>query len=210
MMITIGLLSILAYLLGSIPSSVWLGKMIRGIDLREHGSGNAGTSNAFRVLGWKIGIAVLVLDIAKGFLAVNLSHLQNDLAEGSEGWMIFRITLGILAVAGHIFPVFAGFRGGKGVATFAGIGLAIHPLATLAALGVYLIIFLIFRVSSLGSLAAALSYPLWVMVIFNTGYKSLALFSAAVTAVILLTHISNIKRLFRGEEKLMNRRRKDS
>jgi len=206
MIIKIILLSVLAYLLGSIPSSVWLGKMIRGIDLRDQGSGNAGTSNAFRVLGWKIGVAVLAIDILKGFLAVSLSGLQNELAVDSEGWMIFRISLGVLAVVGHIFPIFARFRGGKGVATFAGIGLAIHPLATLAALGVYLVFFLIFRISSVGSMAAALSYPIWVMVVFNTGYISLGIFSCLVTFVILITHRSNIKRLLRGEEKMIRRR----
>ena len=126
---------LLAYLLGSIPSAVWLGRVVKGIDLREHGSGNAGATNAFRVLGIPIGIAVLLMDILKGYLAVNISLLQHEVAVGTEGMMILRIGLGAIAVVGHIFPLFAGFRGGKGVATMAGIGLAVHPLAALAAIG---------------------------------------------------------------------------
>jgi len=126
---------LLAYLLGSIPTSLWLGRAFKGVDLRDHGSGNAGATNAFRVLGKPIGSAVLLLDMGKGFLAVNLALIQHVILPGSEAWMILKITLGLLAVVGHIFPVFAGFRGGKGVATITGVGLAIHPFAALAAMG---------------------------------------------------------------------------
>ncbi len=93
----------LAYLLGSIPTSVWLGRWLKGIDLRDHGSGNAGATNAFRVLGIPIGIVVLLLDMLKGYLAVSLSHLQQVIEPGSEAWMILRIGLGMLAVAGTYF-----------------------------------------------------------------------------------------------------------
>lgn len=181
-----------AYLLGSIPSSVWLGKAFRGIDLREHGSGNAGATNAFRVLGKPIGTAVLILDMGKGYLAVTLSYLQHAIPSGEEAWIMLQICLGLLAVAGHLFPLFAGFKGGKGVATIAGAGLAIHPLAALAAIGVYLLVFLISRVSALGSLSAAISYPIWIMVVFRSGYKSLWVFSLVVPLLVILTHRSNI------------------
>lgn len=197
---------VLAYLLGSIPTSIWLGKWIRGIDLRKHGSGNAGATNAFRVLGKPIGVAVLVFDILKGFLAVNISFLQDSVTSGSEGWMILRIVLGLMAVAGHIFPVFAGFRGGKGVATMAGVGLAIHPYVALAAVGVYLIIFLIFRLSALGSLLAALSYPVWVILVFRTEFRALWAFSILVPVLLIITHRSNISRLIRGAEKPISKK----
>lgn len=205
MILTI-LLLVLAYLLGSIPTSIWLGKWIRGIDLRKHGSGNAGATNAFRVLGKPIGVVVLVFDILKGFLAVNISFLQDSVTSGSEGWMILRIVLGLMAVAGHIFPVFAGFRGGKGVATMAGVGLAIHPYAALAAVGVYLIIFLIFRLSALGSLLAALSYPVWVILVFRTEFRALWAFSILVPVLLIITHRSNISRLIRGDEKPISKK----
>lgn len=190
-----------AYLLGSIPTSVWLGKAFKGIDLREQGSGNAGATNAFRVLGKPIGIAVLVFDMAKGFLAVNLLHLQSEISSGSEAWMILKIGLGLLAVIGHIFPVFAGFKGGKGVATLTGVALAIHPLAALSAMGIYLLVFLLTRISALGSLLAVLTYPVWINWIYGTESLAIRLFSLAVPVLVLITHRSNILRLVRGEEK---------
>lgn len=200
----IGIALLLAYLLGSFPSSVWMGRWIKGIDLRDHGSGNAGATNAFRVLGKSIGIAVLVMDMLKGFLAVALSHLQHVIDPGSEGWMVLRIILGLMAVTGHIFPLFAGFKGGKGVATMAGVGLAIHPYAALAAMGMYLLVFLIFKLSALGSLVAVLSYPVWVILVFQSEYKAIWVFSVLVPVLIIITHRSNIARLISGKEKPIN------
>ena len=110
-MLTIIALACLAYLLGSVPTSVWLGRAVKGVDLREHGSGNAGATNAFRVLGKPLGSVVLVLDMLKGFLAVNLALLQHWVEYGAEGFMVLKIGFGLLAVIGHIFPIFAGFRG---------------------------------------------------------------------------------------------------
>ena len=197
-----------AYLLGSIPTSVWLGKALKGVDLREQGSGNAGATNAFRVLGKPIGIAVLLFDIAKGFLAVSLLHLQSEINSGSEAWMLLKIGLGLLAVLGHIFPVFAGFKGGKGVATLTGVALAIHPLAALSAMGIYLLVFLLTRISALGSLLAVLTYPVWINWIYRTESLAIRLFSLAVLVLVLITHRSNILRLVRGEEKsLLNKKR---
>jgi glycerol-3-phosphate acyltransferase PlsY len=206
-MIYLVIIIVLAYLLGSIPSSVWLGRAIRGVDLREHGSGNAGATNAFRVLGKTIGSVVLILDMLKGFLAVNLVHFQNELDPGTEAWMILKIGLGLVAVIGHIFPVFAGFRGGKGVATVTGVALAIHPFAALAAMGIYLLVFLLTRISALGSLVAVLTYPIWIIWVFRSDYLAIKIFSLAVLVLVLITHRSNILRLLRGEEKSLFRKK---
>lgn len=207
-MYRIGLIILLAYLLGSIPTSVWLGRVLKGVDLREHGSGNAGATNAFRVLGKGIGTIVLLLDMLKGFLAVNLALLQNELNSGSEALMILRIGLGITAVLGHIFPLFAAFRGGKGVATVTGVALALHPFGALAAMGVYLLVFLLTRISALGSLTAVLSYPIWIILVFSTDYLSIRIFSLFVVLLVLITHRSNIQRLIRGQEKSLFRKKR--
>ena len=196
-----------AYLLGSIPTSVWLGRALKGIDLREHGSGNAGATNAFRVLGKPIGSAVLLLDMLKGYLAVSLALLQAEIAPGSEAWMILKIGLGLVAVLGHIFPLFAGFRGGKGVATITGVALAIHPFAALAAMGIYLLAFLITRISALGSLTAVLTYPIWIILIFKSEFLTVRIFSLVVVVLVLITHRSNILRLARGQEKSLFRKK---
>jgi len=189
----------LAYLLGSVPSSVWLGKAIRGIDLREHGSGNAGATNAFRVLGKPIGIAVLLMDMGKGFLAVYLSRLQQQFLPGTESLAMLQVILGLLAVTGHLYPLFARFRGGKGVATLAGVGLAIHPLAAVSSLGTYLVTFLVSGISAVGSLAAVVTYPVWMMAVFRSEYKSFWVFSIIVPVLVILTHRSNIKKLIKRE-----------
>ncbi len=196
----------LAYILGSVPSSVWIGKGLKGIDLREHGSGNAGATNAFRILGTTIGVMVLVMDMLKGYLAVSLANLQDEIVPDSEGWIILRIGLGLLAVAGHIYPLFAGFKGGKGVATTAGVALALHPFTALAAMGVYLTVFLIFKLSALGSLLAVLSYPFWVIFVFHVEYKAFWVFAILVPILTFITHRSNIQRLIHKEERSVFRR----
>ncbi len=127
----IGIL-IFAYLIGSIPTSVWIGKSFFNTDVREHGSRNAGSTNAIRVLGWKAGLTVLIIDIFKGWLAVNLIHLTNYYIPETGDFIEFQLLLGIAAILGHIFPVYVGFRGGKGVATLFGLVLAINPEPTLA------------------------------------------------------------------------------
>ncbi|MCP4309912.1 MAG: glycerol-3-phosphate 1-O-acyltransferase PlsY [Bacteroidetes bacterium] len=184
-----------AYLLGSIPTSVWVGRGLKGIDLREHGSGNAGATNAFRVLGKPIGIVVLIMDMLKGYVAVSLAVFQEVIESGTESWMILRIGLGLVAFLGHVFPVFAGFKGGKGVASMAGVVLALHPFSALAAMGVYLVVFLVSRISALGSLAAVLSYPVWMNWVFRSEYLSVKIFSLFVVVLVLFTHRSNIRRM---------------
>ena len=205
-MFLLGLIIVLAYLLGSIPTSVWLGRAIKGVDLRDFGSGNAGATNAFRVLGKVIGSVVLLLDMLKGFLAVSLVHLQSTFTFGTEAWMILKICLGLVAVVGHIFPVFAGFRGGKGVATITGVALGLHPFGALAAMGIYLLVFLLSRISALSSLIAVLSYPVWIIWVFRADYLTIRIFSLFVVVLVLFTHRSNISRMLRGEEKSLFRK----
>lgn len=190
-----------AYLLGSIPSAVWAGRLFHGIDVREHGSGNAGATNVIRVLGWKTGIPVLLFDMAKGFLAAMLPRLLNLAPQDSAALVNLQIFTGLLAITGHIFPVFAGFRGGKGVAAMFGILLAIHPPVTLLCLGIFLVFFLSTGIVSIGSMAAGIAFPILLLTFFKTPSVFFRIFSVLVAVALLLTHRKNIRRLLKGEEK---------
>ncbi|HPM19481.1 MAG TPA: glycerol-3-phosphate 1-O-acyltransferase PlsY [Bacteroidales bacterium] len=190
-----------AYLLGSIPSAVWVGRLFHGIDVREHGSGNAGATNVIRVLGWKTGIPVLLFDMAKGFLAAMLPRLFNLAPQDSAMLVNLQIFTGLMAITGHIFPVFAGFRGGKGVAAMFGILLAIHPPVTLLCLGVFLVFFLSTGIVSIGSMAAGIAFPIFLLTFFKTPSVFFRIFSVVVAVALLVTHRKNIQRLLKGEEK---------
>jgi len=194
------LVFVLAYLLGSIPAAVWIGRRFHNIDVRQHGSGNAGTTNVIRVLGWKTGIPVLLIDIAKGWLAASLPVFFK-LAEPESSLLInLQIIAGMTAILGHIFPVFAGFKGGKGVATVFGALLALHPLLTLCSMGVFLIILLITGIVSVSSMSAGLSFPIFLLFVFGTPSLMFKIFSIFVAIALLVTHRKNIGRLIRGEE----------
>ncbi len=188
-----------AYVVGSMPFSVWVGKLFYGIDVREFGSGNAGATNTFRVLGKKAGIPVLMMDILKGVLAVALAHFS-AFASHSNPLINYQVTIGIAAVIGHIFPVFAGFRGGKGVATLLGVGMAITPVGAGIALGVFLVIFFMFKYISLASMCAGLSFPFVVLTVLHNSPIALILFSFMVAALLLITHKKNIQRLLNKQE----------
>lgn len=192
---------LLAYLLGSIPTAVMAGRIFLGIDIREHGSGNAGAANAIRVLGWKTGIPVLLIDMAKGWLSAMLPVFLHLAEQGSPLLVNLQIGTGIIAITGHIFPVFAGFRGGKGVATAAGVLLAVHPLLTLSCLGVFLLFFLITRIISVGSMSAGIAFPIFLFTLFDTPSLVFKVFSVIIAVALLITHRNNIKRLIKGEEK---------
>ncbi|HOO99314.1 MAG TPA: glycerol-3-phosphate 1-O-acyltransferase PlsY [Bacteroidales bacterium] len=192
---------ILAYLLGSVPTAVWAGKMLHGIDVREHGSGNAGAANAVRVLGWKTGIPVLLTDMFKGWLAAMLPVFFKISDAGTASLINLQIMTGVVAVIGHIFPVFAGLRGGKGVATVFGVLLALHPLLTLSCLVVFLIVLGLTRIISLASMSAGIAFPVLLFTLFNTPSLIFRIFSVLVAVILLVTHRNNIKRLIRGEEK---------
>jgi glycerol-3-phosphate acyltransferase PlsY len=195
---------ILAYLIGAIPTSIWIGKVFYKIDIREFGSGNAGASNAIRVFGPAVGIPVMIFDIFKGFAAVYLVKFYSFLQPGTPEIVNIQIILGIAAVLGHIYPVYAGFRGGKGVASIFGVLLALHPIATLCAAGVFLVGFFSTRYSSVGSILAGISFPVLINFVFNSPYLQLRIFSGLVSILIIFTHRRNIVRLWNGNENKTN------
>lgn len=199
---------IFSYLLGSVATAVWTGKIFHGVDVREHGSGNAGATNVIRVLGWKTGVPVLLIDVLKGWLAAMLPVFFNLTGHGTAQMTNFQILAGICAVLGHIFPLFAGFRGGKGVATIFGVLLAIHPLVTLSCLGVFLIVLLISGYVSLSSMSAGAAFPVFLLFFFDTPSVFLKVFSVVVAAALIITHRKNIKRLLKGEESKLFKKKK--
>jgi acyl phosphate:glycerol-3-phosphate acyltransferase len=194
---------IMAYLCGSVPTSVWWGRAFHGIDVREHGSHNAGATNTFRVLGPNAGIPVLIIDVLKGFLPVRVLPNFSGLEPYSEAWMILRVALVLATVVGHLYPVFAGFRGGKGIATSLGGVLAVHPGSALVCIGVFAVVFLLKHFVSLASLCAALAFPAAVMLIFQEPSDVLRGFAIVLCALVFFTHRQNIGRLWRGEEQRM-------
>ncbi len=196
----IGISAVLAYLTGAIPTSVWIGRVFYGIDIREHGSKNAGATNMMRVLGVQTGIPVLIFDIFKGWLAVNYVFILQVFPSLSQQ-IQWGIILGILAVIGHIYPIWVGFHGGKGVATVFGVLLALHPLATLCAAGIFLLVLVISKYVSVSSVAAGISFPLWIILAFNHHNPFLSIFSLLVAVLLIITHLKNLQRFAKGEEK---------
>lgn len=196
---------ILAYLSGSIPSAVWIGRIVRGIDLRSHGSGNMGAANAARVLGLRWGVAAGIVDVAKGFAPVFwLGSILAQSSGGRLGVSDAQLILGVVAIFGHLFPVFAGFRGGKGVLTSLGVFAALLPFAVAIAALVWTIVFAISRIVSLGSLAAVLAFLGTVLVrrfVFHMPTADSLLIASVMLAVLFVyTHRSNLKRLAAGTE----------
>jgi glycerol-3-phosphate acyltransferase PlsY len=194
---------ILAYLLGSIPTAVWYSKTFHGFDVREQGSGNAGATNTFRVLGAKAGAIVFVFDALKAYIATQLACVLLGLSviEPGKEYAIFQLSLGMTAVMGHVFPCFAKFKGGKGVASLLGMVLAIHPSAALLCLGVFIVVFAITRYVSLGSIIAAIVYS---SIMFTPWFKPeqqiIVFFAFAMSTLLILTHKKNIRRLIDGTE----------
>lgn len=205
-----GLLIVLGYLLGSIPSAVWIGKAFYGTDVREHGSGNMGSTNTFRVLGKKAGITVQLLDIVKGVIAALLPWIAVKLGAGyaAESLPALKLATGLAAVIGHILPVFAGFRGGKGINTLLGVMLTVNPLAVLFCLIVFLVIVFSTKYVSLGSMLGTLVFPLYYLIsplINQTPFDWLMIgLGAGVFVLVLITHRENIGRLAKGVENKAN------
>lgn len=199
---------IFAYIMGSIPSAVWIGKRYYGVDIREHGSKNAGTTNMLRVLGRRAAIPVFLLDFFKGFLAVTLVGMLRYDGDISAAWLINLKILGVFAaVLGHIFPIFANFKGGKGVATLVGAVTGIYPSIVFICFGVWLVVFLFSNYVSLASMTAGCSFP--VLVIFHattewSRYNDISVtfivFSFVIAALLIWSHRKNIERLKNGTE----------
>ncbi len=194
------LLILLAYLIGSIPTSVWVSKHFFKIDIREYGSGNAGATNTYRVLGPKWGTIVMIVDMLKGMLAVKLAFLAPELLDNETRFLNLQIALGLAAVLGHIFPIWADFRGGKGVATLFGLVVGISPWTALGCSGVFLLVLYLTRFVSLSSILASVAFPIFILIIFNVDNPVYRVFAIAVALMVILTHQKNITRLLKGAE----------
>jgi glycerol-3-phosphate acyltransferase PlsY len=204
---------ILAYFCGSIPTAVWIGRAFYGVDVREYGSGNAGATNTFRVLGKKAGIPVMLIDILKGWTATNLAYFIGVSTTGAYNSIAFtnyELALGIAAVMGHLFPIFAGFRGGKGIATLFGMVLAINLDAALLCVGVFIVVLLITRYVSLSSITAGFTYLIGVTFVFPVYIRSVIIYGMCICVLILVTHQKNIERLLKGKESRVNLFKKKS
>lgn len=209
-MLSLLIILVLSYLVGSIPSSLWVGKLLYGIDVREHGSGNAGATNAFRVLGWKAGMISTIVDLGKGLLAAGvIATIRVDaLPSGFEFWHIetvVRLLAGVAAVAGHMFPVWAKFKGGKGVNTSAGVLFALTPITMFITLGVFVVVLLSSRYVSLASMTAAVAFPSAIAIrkyVFGIDAleSSLLIVGIVLALAIIVAHRSNIQRLLSGTE----------
>ncbi|MBP5995049.1 MAG: glycerol-3-phosphate 1-O-acyltransferase PlsY [Crocinitomicaceae bacterium] len=196
---------LLGYIIGSIPTAVWVGKSFRGIDIREHGSKNAGATNTFRVLGKRFGWIVLIVDVSKGVLAACLPHFFTYMLEGyKDEFLILQLCGSFSAVFGHVFPIFAHFRGGKGVATSLGIVIGINPYAALVCLAIFLVVFLSSRYVSLGAIISALCFPFVSYFMIQEDARIMIIFTVVLGVMVILAHRKNIDRLWKGEENKMN------
>ena len=189
-----------AYILGSIPSAVWIGKLFYGVDVREHGSGNAGATNVIRVLGPWAGLPVLLFDVFKAWLAVDLGNVFVPDFYSSNQLINYQIALGAIAVVGHVFPVFARFRGGKGVASIVGVIIALYPVVFPIILVWFVLVLISTGYVSVGSITSSILLPILVIVFFREEHISLILLSILIGIFIPLMHRKNIHRLLRGEE----------
>ncbi len=198
------ILAIAAYLIGSIPSSVWVGKAYFGIDVRDYGSGNAGATNTFRVLGKLTGTVVLFLDIVKGLTAASLIHYLPQVHHGTEQFINLQLLFGLLAVVGHIFPIYEKFKGGKGIATLFGMLIGIHYVLALACVALFIVVLLSTKYVSLSSILAAVAFPILTIFVFKRDEPLFIAFGLAAAVLVVLTHKKNITRLLNGEESKAN------
>jgi len=206
------LIVVISYLLGAFPSAVVISKKFFGFDIRQKGSGNMGSTNAFRVLGWKWGIIVQLLDILKGVLAVAVvaTLLGSGIDLGNRTWFedltLIKMLAGVAAVAGHIWSMFVGFRGGKGINTAAGMLIAIAPIDVAIAVGIFIIAVIFSGYISLGSISAAFAFPSSMFLRYNIfhvdipGYQIMIYFAVAISLILIYAHRSNIVRLIKGNE----------
>lgn len=211
-MIPIAIIAIVSYLIGSIPTSIIVARKVKGIDIRQFGSGNAGGTNAIRVLGWKAGVFVILADMGKGLVATMVvarlmqGPIPFENVTPFDDFTLVQIIAGCSAMLGHIWTVFAGFKGGKGFATAGGMLIGIAPVEVAVSAGVFFTVFLVSQYVSLGTLSAAVAFPLTmffrenVFMVDVPGYGTLIFFSIGISLLIIYTHRSNIARLIRGTE----------
>lgn len=211
-MLPLSIIVVLSYLVGSIPTSIIISRLRRGIDIREHGSGNAGGTNVARILGWKAGVFVIAVDIFKGYLATMIipKLMQGPFPFNNltpfEDYTLIQVIAGCAAILGHVFTAFSGFRGGKGIATAGGVLVGIATIELLVAFGVFVLVFIISRYVSLGSISAAIAMPLTMLARHNIfhaelqGYHTLIFFTIGISLLLLYTHRQNIQRLLAGTE----------
>lgn len=197
MILLILVLIVVAYLLGSIPSAVWIGKWFYGVDVRDHGSHNAGATNVLRVLGRRAALPVFIIDGAKGYGAVLLSYCTDF---DGEAQFYLRMALTVAVILGHIFPIFAGFRGGKGVATITGCMFGIAPIAVLLCLITFIVTLFFSHYVSLGSMVAGCCFPFYIYMSDGWSSPSKIIFGVVVAILLVITHRKNIKRLREGSE----------
>jgi len=216
-MIPLGIIILFSYLVGSIPTSIIVTKLVKGVDIRQYGSGNAGGTNVIRVLGWKAGVLVILIDILKGYIATMLitKFMYGEIPFRNvtpfEDVTVIRIIAGCAAILGHIWTAFGGFRGGKGIATAGGVLLGLATIEVLVSIGIFTLVFILSRYVSLGSISGAVAFPLTMFFrhnVFNAylqGYNTLIFFSIGISLLLLYTHRANIKRLVAGTEHRLTR-----
>jgi glycerol-3-phosphate acyltransferase PlsY len=192
-------------MLGSIPSAVWVGQLFHGIDIREHGSKNAGATNTFRVFGNKSGTIVLALDILKGYAAASIPLFLTDMYIGfKDEVLILQLTASFCAIIGHVFPVLAKFKGGKGVASTLGIIIAINPETAFICLGCFIVVFSVWKYVSLGAIVSSILFPFVSYFFMLEDARIMIIFSIVISLIVLFSHRKNMQRLVRGEENKMN------
>lgn len=194
------LLIVLAYFIGSIPTALIISRKFFGVDIREYGSGNMGATNTFRVLGSKYGTIVMIFDILKGMFAVALYNFLPYYHTNEWDRTNLMVGLGLAAVVGHIFPAFAQFKGGKGVATLFGMLLAVQPVIAISCVGVFLLVLFLTRYVSLSSILAGIFLPICVLWIWNDDVLIYRIFAVLVACLIILTHQKNIMKILKGNE----------
>lgn len=211
-MYELSIMIVVGYLIGSIPTSLILSKMSHGIDIRDHGSGNAGGTNVARILGWKAGLVVITLDVFKGYVAAMLlpklisGPFPFNNTTSFEDITIIQIIIGTSAILGHVWTAFGGFRGGKGIATAGGVLIGLATIELFVSIIIFTLIFILFRYVSLSSISAAVAFPVTMFYRHNIfraelqGYHTLIFFSIGIAILLLYTHRENIKRLIAGTE----------
>jgi glycerol-3-phosphate acyltransferase PlsY len=207
--ISIGI--IISYLIGSMPTALWVGKAFYGLDIREHGSGNSGATNTFRVLGKKAGSAVLIIDIIKGLTAASLVRYLPFVDPGTIKFVNLQLLFGLSSVVGHIFPIYSNFKGGKGIATLVGMVLGIHYISAFVCIALFVVVLFSTRYVSLSSILAALAFPLIAVLVYKNEEPLFIAFGIAAAVMVVLTHQKNIVRLVEGNEnkaKLLKKHRK--